>query len=287
MKIAISILTFNRIGALNKLLVGLQPYFKKYTIAVFEDCGCADRTCSEIRRLSKPTGVDKEVLAERWQVDWISFFLGTRNLGVAGNSNRALKWFERINYDYLCLCNDDLEVLGDFPEAYCKTMPENGVDFACFRGDYPKGLPLHPGYQLSIQEILSGCMMVISKKCLETVGYFDTSFGKFGNEHCDYSTRCSLAGLTRGRKSLDLGDSDKYLKLQNVACSIDEGVKKRHLTEANNAYGSFSYLRKELYRPFKLFKFASVGNEVDGIPTDKFMGYELIHDNLVQASIAS
>lgn len=58
--------------------------------------------------------------------------MGTRNLGVAGNSNRILKIFMDGPADHLCLCNDDLLVDGDFVELYAKAHQDLGVGMFCF-----------------------------------------------------------------------------------------------------------------------------------------------------------
>lgn len=42
----------------------------------------------------------------------------------------------------------------------------------------------------------SGVMLFFTKQCLETVGGFDTNFGRYGNEHVDLSRRIHNAGLT-------------------------------------------------------------------------------------------
>ena len=121
MSSAIAILSYRRGHALRAFMVSLREHCTGRPLAVFEDCGNADDTCAWLKQSAKLVGPDQELAAELWEGFDYEAYLGWRNLGVSGNSNRALRWFERHpEHDHLCLCNDDLIALGDFPGAYAK-----------------------------------------------------------------------------------------------------------------------------------------------------------------------
>lgn len=42
----------------------------------------------------------------------------------------------------------------------------------------------------------TGCMLFLTRKCIETVGYINNRYGKYGYEHAVYSNRIHRAGLT-------------------------------------------------------------------------------------------
>jgi hypothetical protein len=133
-------------------------------------------------------------------------FLGTENLGVSGNSNRAIKWFmDETDADHLCLCNDDLHVLGDFVSFYQRGHVDLDVGMFCFcphggvydHDSYKWVTVRSRGYSIRLMPRMTGIMISITRKLIEKVGYFDTRFGKFGEEHCDYTYRCRFAGGIR------------------------------------------------------------------------------------------
>ena len=95
MKTAIAVLTYNRVNVLAEELRGLLQHCGQYPIAVFEDLGNRDTSEQFLRQGRDKAVYRPELLATEWKAEDQKFqvFLGEKNLGVAGNSNRALKWF--------------------------------------------------------------------------------------------------------------------------------------------------------------------------------------------------
>ena len=126
----------------------------------------------------------------------VDVYLGDRNLGVAGNSNRILKIFMDGDWDHLCLCNDDIFVEGDFVDTYARAHQDLGVGLFCFC-NFTVASPAisgHPdtykwttypmrGWKVKFLPRFTGIMMSVTRKTVEAAGYFDTSFGQFGEEH--------------------------------------------------------------------------------------------------------
>lgn len=195
---AIAILTYRRQNVLATMLSGLQQHCGHYRTAVFEDCGQRDGTADLLQagRTPKPR---RDLMAVEFEAKDINHpqlnyrnlevFMGTRNLGVAANSNRAIRWFmEETKADHLCLCNDDLHVDGDFVKLYARGHADLGTELFCF-GDFTH----HPSYKWTTYRVrgygvkfmgrMTGIMMSMTRSLVDKIGYFDAAFGQFGQEH--------------------------------------------------------------------------------------------------------
>jgi hypothetical protein len=188
LKSAIAVITYQRLDALKAMLRGLRQYCGQYPTAIFEDCGVKDGTSAYLR-VGKATARE-DLLAVSY--DWeqgLKTFVGTENLGVAGNSNRALKWFmDETDCDHLLLCNDDLHVLGDFAGFYAQAHQDLDVGLFCFNDFWES--PTHRwavvrsrGYRVKVFQRMTGIMLSVLRSGIDKIGYFDTRFGAFGEEH--------------------------------------------------------------------------------------------------------
>ena len=154
MKSAIAVLTYRRLHVSDEELKGLAQHCSNYPIAVFEDMGQRDGSSRFLShgRVAKPRpdlmatemvmndeavqaalSEEERLLGVRPKIP--RFFVGEKNLGVSGNSNRAIRWFlEETDADHLYLLNDDLHILGDFVSVehqVCEScgLPTDLVDF--------------------------------------------------------------------------------------------------------------------------------------------------------------
>jgi hypothetical protein len=169
-------------------------------IAIFEDCGQADGTRQFLTAANNKPRPDLMAVEHAITVPYrkpgtldhtpreITAYLGTDNLGVAGNSNRAIKWFmEETGANHLMLCNDDLEFLGDAATTYSKAHDVTDVDLFCFcdfESPQFKCTPVrYRGTPLKKLSRMTGIMMSVTRRLVQSIGYFDPQFGKFGEEH--------------------------------------------------------------------------------------------------------
>lgn len=257
---------------------GIQEHCSPYRCAIFEDCGQRDNTSDFLQQGRVPES-RPELMATEWcdaadnplavVYPNTQVFLGDRNLGVAGNSNRALKWFMDSGCDHLVLCNDDLEATGDFVKFYAQGHEDLGVGMFCFC-DFDKASPAisgqpesykwvtYPwrGYQVKMLPRFTGIMMSITREVVEKIGYFDAEFGQFGEEHCDYTIRARFGGFIRMENQdmncLDL--SHNLLKHQDAETSMRGAARKRADKEAQQIMErcSHEYRYRHYYRPFRL-----------------------------------
>lgn len=257
-----------------------------------------DETAANLRKLG-PAKYRHDMLAEQvvgkmtengpdYQI-----FLGSRNLGVSGNTNRALKWFiEETKADHLCIMNDDLHVLGDFVQFYWNATCKVNIHLWCFcdfTSETYKWVPIKvkaanaEEFDLKLLPRMTGIMMSVTRKLIEQVGYFDVTFGPFGEEHCDFTNRARFSGAMRLQGQdlhcLDVAMNPELLRHQEVESSIMPYEKPGYDAIAATAMvrASRSYLFTSWYRPFRLYmpKFAGA-YESSGIDTGKMSRTELV-----------
>jgi len=293
---AVAILTYNRLNALREELSGLRIHCPQYPTAIFEDLGQRDGTRPYL--MQNPTKTWPDLMAEEYRLDnQIQAFLGMKNLGVAGNSNRAIKWFmEETTADHLCLLNDDLHVMGDFVQFYAKAHAELGVGMFCFcdftAPTYRWVDIKKRGYNIKLCPRMTGIMISLTRQVIEKIGYLDVRFGKFGEEHCDFTIRARLAGAIAldgmMQQQIDLhhhmvGEQPRMLlKHQDVETSVSGAERQQADQAAADAMrkASESYRHQSLYRPFRLHlpRYAG-GTRGAGIPVDCLLpAYTLVTD---------
>lgn len=294
MKSAIAIITYRRLHALQAMMQGIEQHCPQYQTAIFEDCGQRDATASFLTKGRLPT-LRPELMATLYTTDDptvaaypnAQVFMGDTNLGVTGNSNRALKWFMDGDWDHLLLCNDDLHVEGDFAKFYGQAHTDTGVGLFCFcdfthHESYKWTTYRWRGYGMKFMPRFTGIMMSITRELVEKVGYFDAEFGKFGEEHCDYTIRCRMAGGIRCENQ-DMNCLDvehKLLRHQDVATSVTGPARTHADQEASQVMrrAAFEYRFRNYYRPFRLtYPVMASGYYGAGIPCRQLeqIGYKI------------
>ena len=299
MKSAIAIITYNRANVLSEELKGILEHCGQYQVAVFEDLGNRDTTEQFLREGRTEAVYRPEMLAIEWKGEGQKFqvFLGEKNLGVAGNSNRALKWFmEETDADHLCLLNDDLHVLGDFVSFYAQAHEDLGIGMLCFcdftAPAYKWVNVKKRGYTMKLCPRMTGIMMSITRPVLERIGYFDADFGKFGEEHSDFTVRARLVGAISldgaMQTQLDVhhykvGEQPRsLLKHQDVETSV-LGIERQRADRESfeiMKQASAAYRHRHLYREFRLWlpKFTGATRGA-GIPVYQIAStYNLVTD---------
>jgi hypothetical protein len=295
---ALAILTYNRVGALKTELEGLFQHCGQYPLAIFEDFGWRDGTEAFLRTGSTKVTDRKDLLAEEWKNPKFTAFLGTKNLGVAGNSNRVIKWFlDETTADHLFMINDDLHILGDAVAWYAQAHEDLGVGLFCFCDFLEKSykwLTIRSrGYHVKLLPRMTGILMSQTRAATKKVGYYDTRFGKFGEEHSDYTNRMRLAGQitldTSHQPCLDIehyrvGEKPRMLmKHQDVPTSVVGMERRRADAAAASAMSEavVSYRNRNVFRPFALWTPKWVGMSKDvGIPVNRLLSsHALVFDH--------
>lgn len=249
MKSLIAILTYRRLHALQEMLSGIAKHCPQYQTIVTEDCGQSDSTADWLTQGRTPVA-HPELMATEWESVFTDIggtmncesarvFLGDRNLGVAGNSNRALKIFMDGAWDHLCLCNDDLHVQGNFVDTYARAHTDLGVGMFCFcdfthHESYKWTTYPVRGWKVKFLPRFTGIMMSVTRETVEKAGYFDASFGQFGEEHpCPGESPVWMADYTfKPIDKIKVGDSV-------LGWQKRQAPAKRYGKEKGRAKGNF------------------------------------------------
>lgn len=109
------------------------------------------------------------------------------NVGAVIAKNKCLELLQ--DCDHIFLFDDDTYPV---KPNWWKPYVESKENHLSYTFKYPH--KLEGGHRIS--ENPNGCMMYISKKCLDTIGGFDTDFDTYGYWHANYSLRAFNNGLT-------------------------------------------------------------------------------------------
>jgi hypothetical protein len=300
-KSAIAILTFRRLGALQTTLDGIFKHVPEdVPVAVFEDCANFDDTVGFLTERATALGCDDELEAAvyRWSADRagtreVTVFIGQRNVGVAGNSNKAIRWFERQEgYDHLLLCNDDLIVTGDFAAVYGQAHEALKIGLFCFcpvklGEEYVGPVVKVLGHQVRMVPRMTGSMMSMTLALVKKIGYFDVSFGRFGEEHSDFTNRSRFAGfiVLRGKTQhcLDIitPTLDYNYGMHSSVAAQEKKLFDKYAAQAMERVAPL-YQTLSWYRPFRLLHASNAGAYGGvGIPVRMLeeCGYTLVVDH--------
>lgn len=297
MKSFIAVLTYRRKAAIETMLQGLKQHCSAHPTVVCEDCGGMDGTADFLTNRSGQAGLERDdldaVLYSYTGDPKVSVYLGRSNLGVAGNSNRALKLFMESDCDHLLLCNDDLLVLGDFAAFYAQAHLDLGAGFFAFTDFWES--PTHRwvtarsrGYRVKLFPRMTGIMMSVLRRTVDKVGYFDTSFGKFGEEHCDWTNRIRMAGEIKldglDQQCIDVeptaadgSAAQPVLKPQRIASSMQGPARQEadQVAASAMARAATRYATESFFRPFTLRGITHVGGYGNsGIKAEHASGYQ-------------
>ncbi len=277
MSTAIAITTYNRHSVLLNALQSIKTHMPNNPVAIFDD-GSSDGTAEWLQNRCDSWewsseyeayyGVDRNLAA-------FEAFAGP-NLGVAGNSNRALRWFLKSKHDHLLLCNDDVVFRGNAGSEYARAHTQTGIGLFCLCNFGWKGYETAAvtvrGVPLLLLTRLTGALQSITRETIERIGYFVPDFGKFGEEHCDYAYRAAAGGL----QALDAGAVHPGIDIPNPSAGLqvtdssipkDERPALDRIASDAMARQSVRYGTEGPFRPYRLRKTNVAANRgSDGLP---------------------
>jgi glycosyltransferase involved in cell wall biosynthesis len=216
--IGVGILSYNRKDSLERLINSILATtdLLRTTVFISDDCSSDISTKEYLSALSKHQNIVVIRNEER--------------LGVAGNSNRLLRCLSRFKYGVLL--NDDVEILQQnwehvIVEAMQKTMMHHLMyrQVGVYGASYGESCVVN-GIELGrVDDKPHGAVLAYTNTYFEKCGYFDESYGIYGMEHVDWSSRGHELGLqTSG--FYDIKCLNQYLKIHADQSSIeDKSVK--------------------------------------------------------------
>jgi len=180
--IGVGVLSYNRAASLRRCISSIIAYTNLLRTTVFiSDDGSTD---PETLALLDELALDDKIIVIKNKV----------RLGIAGNTNRLLRCLQRFKYGLLL--NDDVEVLAHgWDSFYFDAMIKTGYRHFIHRQPGIYGAQLgkpctKEGVSLTVvDDKPQGAILAFSTECIKEVGYFDESFGLYGMEHVDWSTK--------------------------------------------------------------------------------------------------
>lgn len=143
--------------------------------------------------------------------------------GIPAAKNKCI---ELSKHNHIFLFDDDTYPISDnWYEPYIKSGKEHlcytFLQFYKVEGDF------------TYHHLGNGCMMYITRKCIETIGGFDWRFGLGKYEHVNFSRRIHNAGLTEVI-FMDVVRSDKLLYCMDQKQEVKRSFTQKEMVQLLN-----------------------------------------------------
>lgn len=166
------------------------------------------------------------------------------NAGIARAKNKCIELLYDAGCTHFFLFDDDVHPLvKDWHLKYINT----GIKHLCFSFDKFSNGKSNGRKINSVSDGLveyhepCGCMLYLTRECIDKVGGMDPEFGKWGYEHVGYSMRIHNAGLTP-KPFLDIENSTDVLYSldwdQTIKRSVSAHDRIRHIPKNQAKYRS-------------------------------------------------
>lgn len=139
--------------------------------------------------------------------------------GIPAAKNKCL---ELAKYDHIFLFDDDTYPIADnwyAPYIY------SGKQHLCFT--FLTAFKRKDGFKY--HTLGNGCMLYVTRKCIDAIGGFDWSYGLGKYEHVDFSRRIHNAGLTES-VFVDVYNSKELLYCMDQKKEIQRSFTSREMT---------------------------------------------------------
>ena len=130
-------------------------------------------------------------------IKWDGLILfNTDQISIAKDKNKLIKQLYILGCDYIVIFDDDTFPIKDgWAEFFIEAAEKNCVNHFVLVNDKEFGKGTRFSEDLTTYGGCAGCMLFLTRKVIETVGYMNTAYGKYGWEHFAYSYRIYKAGL--------------------------------------------------------------------------------------------
>lgn len=156
-----------------------------------------------------------------------SYRFETRS-GIPAAKNKCL---ELAKYDHIFLFDDDTYPISD--DWYLPYI-NSGKEHLCFT--FLTAFKRKEGFKY--HTLGNGCMLYVTRKCIDTIGGFDWNYGLGKYEHVDFSRRIHNSGLTESI-FMDVDNSSELLycmdQKREIARSFDK-VEMRNLLQSGGVH---------------------------------------------------
>lgn len=151
--------------------------------------------------------------------------------GVAFRKTECLRELKKDDVDYYFLFDDDCFVQKKgWAEFFIDAMERSGNNHFIYTHECPSNKLIKVENGIGVYENSHGCLMVMTRKAVETVGGFSPEFKRYGGEHSNYSHRIHRAGLNPMGAYLCPIGAEEYIyscDLDNTKPEIQKQLKHR------------------------------------------------------------
>ena len=139
--------------------------------------------------------------------------------GIPASKNKCL---ELAKYDHIFLFDDDTYPVCD---GWYLPYINSGKNHLCY--SFLPYFKAKNGFKY--HTLGNGCMLYVTRKCIDTIGGFDWNYGLGKYEHVDFSRRIHNAGLTES-VFMDVIGSDKLLYCMDQKKEIQRSFTSIEMT---------------------------------------------------------
>lgn len=186
---------------------------------------------------------------------------------IAKDKNKLIKQLYEADCDYIFLFDEDcFPIKKGWEQFFIDGCLKTGIQH------FVLCTPVTALYQNGNEDVScyltgTGCMLFLTRKVIETVGYINPSYGKYGYEHVAYSHRIRMSGLTPAwyvslngweeyiyAWDLDKEGAEKHGFVKKLAMTVEERdayVKENERVFNKEVLGQQLYYGYEINSPTK------------------------------------
>jgi hypothetical protein len=124
------------------------------------------------------------------------FICNSDQQSISHDKNKLIKEFYESGCEHIFIFDDDcFPIKKGWAEFFIGASEKTGIEhFVLCKPDHND--LLEEGRKISKYGTGTGCMLFLTRKVVEKVGYINSDYGKYGYEHSGYSWRIHRAGFT-------------------------------------------------------------------------------------------
>lgn len=172
-------------------------------------------------------------------------FRFTQQAGIPAAKNKCLELAYKHKADFIFLSDDDCYPISkDAVKEYVNSGAEHlSFSFPDSYANTPRRVNPTIKGNFSLHQTPNGCMIFLTKKCLETAGGFNPAFGLGVFEHADFTRRVYNLGLTP-YPNMDLANSsDLFFSMDKngeIERSFSRAKRQKLLSKNRGIYSRLS-----------------------------------------------
>lgn len=117
---------------------------------------------------------------------------------IANDKNKLIKQLYDAGCTHFFLFDDDtFPIKQGWEQFFINYSEQTGIQHFVLCNPVHNKFVAEAG-KIQLYDTGTGCMMFLTRKCIDTVGYINPAYGKYGFEHAAYSYRIHRSGLTPG-----------------------------------------------------------------------------------------